>query len=57
MGETDSTRVDVTASVAPVPAAQTLVSELRSSLLLFGLALGSTVGAVGVTQLALRFLR
>jgi hypothetical protein len=41
----------------PVAPAQTLLGELRSSLLLFGLALGGTAGAVGLTQLALRVLR
>lgn len=35
---------------------QSLGAELRSSALLFGLALGSTAGAVGFTQLLVRAL-
>ena len=38
------------------PDEPSLVAELRASALLFGLAIGSTAGAVGVTQLALRVL-
>jgi hypothetical protein len=36
------------------PAEPTLGAELRSSALLFGLAIACTAGAVGVTQLALK---
>jgi hypothetical protein len=41
----------------PVPPPEpSLAAELRSSALLFGLAIGCTAGAVGLTQLALRVL-
>ena len=38
------------------PPEPSLAAELRSSALLFGLAIACTAGAVGVTQLAIRFL-
>jgi hypothetical protein len=38
------------------PAEESLVQELRSSALLFGMALLSTAGAVGVTHLAVSVL-
>ena len=39
-----------------VPDQQTLAGELKSSVLLFGLALISTAGCVGITQLAVNVL-
>jgi len=50
-----SIELDITAS-APTPGEQTLVGELASSAMLFGLALGSTAGVVGLAQLAVRVL-
>lgn len=41
---------------AAPPPEQTLLEELRSSALLFGLALGATAGTVGVAQLLLKAL-
>ena len=38
------------------PAEQSLVAELAGSAMLFGLALGSTAGVVGLAQLAVRVL-
>ena len=38
------------------PPEPSLASELRSSALLFGLAIACTAGAVGMTQLAIRVL-
>ena len=43
--------VDYTPAPPPEP---TLGAELRSSALLFGLAIACTAGAVGATQLALK---
>ncbi|HEU0132241.1 MAG TPA: hypothetical protein VFQ85_14730 [Mycobacteriales bacterium] len=43
--------MDYTRTTPPEP---TLGAELRSSALLFGMAIACTAGAVGVTQLALR---
>ena len=39
-----------------MPNEPTLGAELRSSALLLALAVGSTAGAVGITQLAVRVL-